>query len=374
MITRKLEAAIKDRMFRGKAIIILGPRQTGKTTLLKELTKDQKDNVLWLDGDEPFARAQLSEANIAGLKAMIGNHKFLVIDEAQQVKNIGATLKLIIDHIPEVQMLVSGSSSLDLAEEVSEPLTGRKFEFFLFPLSFQELGDYYGMLDEQRLLEHRMIFGAYPEVVTTEMDKGEILGLLAGSYLYKDIFKYKDLRRPELLERLLQALALQLGSEVSYHELGQMIGANTETVQRYIELLEKTFVVFRLRSFSRNLRNELKKSQKIFFYDNGIRNALINNFGVLKLRSDVGALWENYLISERKKFLNYHAIRAGTYFWRTQQQQEVDYIEEIDGMLYAFEFKWNDIGKARIPLTFSKAYSNHLFDVITPRNYVSFLS
>ncbi len=374
MIRRRLESVIRERMFKGKAILVLGPRQTGKTTLLKEITKDQPGGVLWLDGDEPFARNQLTDANIASLKSMIGNHKILVVDEAQQVKNIGYTLKLITDHIPEVQLMVSGSSSLDLAEEVNEPLTGRKFEFFLYPLSFEELRDHYGILDEQRLQEQRLIYGSYPEVITTGMSKGEILGLIAGSYLYKDIFKFKDLRRPELLDRLLQALALQLGSEISYHELAQTIGANTETIQRYIELLEKTFVIFTLCSFSRNLRNELKKSYKVYFYDNGIRNALISNFSTPALRTDRGALWENYLISERKKYLQYTNTMTNTYFWRTRQQQEIDYLEEKDGILNAYEFKWNANSKAKLPLTFSKAYPDHRYELITSGNYSAFLS
>lgn len=374
MIRRRLESVIRERLFKGKAILVLGPRQTGKTTLLKEITNDQKGDVLWLDGDEPFARNQLTDANIAGLKSMIGSHKILVVDEAQQVKNIGSTLKLITDHIPEIQLLVSGSSSLDLAEEVNEPLTGRKFEFFLYPLSFEELKDHHGVLDEQRLLEQRLIYGSYPEVITTGMNKGEILGLIAGSYLYKDIFKFKDLRRPELLDRLLQALALQLGNEISYHELAKTIGANTETIQRYIELLEKTFVIFRLRSFSRNLRNELKKSHKVYFYDNGIRNALLRNFGTLDLRTDRGALWENYLVSERKKYLQYTNTMANTYFWRTRQQQEIDYLEEKDGILNAYEFKWNANSKAKLPLTFSKAYPEHHYALVTSGNYAAFLS
>jgi uncharacterized protein len=373
MIKRKLESVIQNRLFKGKAIILLGPRQTGKTTLLKEITKELGADLLWLDAEDPLIRAQLSGANTSDLRMLVGNHRVLVIDEAQQVKNIGSTLKLISDHLPDVQLLVTGSSALELAEEVSEPLTGRKFEFFLYPLSYQELYNHHGWSEEKRMLEQRLLFGSYPEVVTTSEMVREILGLLAGSYLYKDIFRYKDLRRPELLERLLQALALQLGSQVSYHELSQTIGADTETVQRYLELLEKTFVIFRLRSFSRNLRNELKKSRKIYFYDNGIRNTLINNFSPLSLRTDKGALWENYLVSERMKYLHYNGLFANRYFWRTHQQQEIDYIEEGDGMIHAFEFKWMDTGKTRIPVTFSKSYPDHSFHLISTENYESFL-
>ncbi|MCX6278368.1 MAG: AAA family ATPase [Bacteroidetes bacterium] len=259
MVKRKPESVILGKLFTGKAIILLGARQTGKTTMLKEITNLQNQKTLWLDADEPFVRAQLAGANISDLKMLIGSHKILVIDEAQQIKNIGQTLKLITDHIQDVQLLASGSSSLDLAEAISEPLTGRKFEYFLYPLSYEELVDHHGWMEEKRFLEQRLIYGSYPDVVSRADNMKETLGLLAGSYLYKDIFKYKDLRRPELLEKLLQSLALQLGSQASYSELSQTIGSDAETVQRYIELLEKTFVIFRLRSFSRNLSSTLVK-------------------------------------------------------------------------------------------------------------------
>lgn len=373
MIYRKLKPLIESKLFKGKAIILLGPRQTGKATLLREITSNYKQELLWLDADEPFVRNQLSGPNITDLKLLIGGHKILVIDEAQQIRNIGLTLKLITDHLKSVQLLVSGSSALELAEATSEPLTGRKFEYFLFPLSYQELHDHYGWPEEKKMLPHRLIYGTYPETVTSVENFRETLGLLAGSYLYKDIFKYKDLRRPELLESLLQSLALQLGSEVSYNELSQMIGADAETVRRYVDLLEKTYVIFRLRSFSRNVRNELRKSHKIYFYDNGIRNALINNYNPIELRTDKGALWENFLISERLKYLHYNGHYANRYFWRTHQQQEIDYIEERDGVLHAFEFKWSGKVRAKAPLTFSNNYPEHTFNVITQENYESFL-
>ncbi len=373
MIERKLEQVITQRLFKGKAVLLFGPRQTGKTTLLRQITGKLSKSVLWLDAEEAIVRSQLSDANISGLKKLIGNHEIVVIDEAQKVSHIGSTLKLITDHLTDVQLLVSGSSSLELAEETSEPLTGRKFEFFLFPLSYGELRSHHGWMEEQRLLDQRLIFGAYPEVVTSIGNTAELLSLLAGSYLYKDIFKYKDLRRPELLEKLLQALALQLASQISYNEIGQTIGADTETVKRYIELLEKTFVIFKLPSFSRNLRNELKKSRKIYFYDNGIRNALLNNFSPIELRNDKGALWENFLVNERMKYTHYQGIRSNRYFWRTQQQQEIDYIEERDGKLYAWEFKWTQPTVAKAPVTFTKAYPNHEFDLVSRDRFDFFL-
>lgn len=373
MIKRKLEPVITNRLFKGKAIIVIGARQTGKTTLLREITSGFRSETLWLDADDPVVKAQLTDANISALKLLTAGYKIVVIDEAQQVKNIGKTLKLITDHISDVQLMVSGSSALELAEEISEPLTGRKFEYYLYPLSYEELSNHFGRLDEFRMLEQRLIYGSYPDVVNSASTVKETLGLLAGSYLYKDIFKYQDLRKPDLLEQLLRALALQIGSQVSYHELGRLIGANIETVQRYIELLEKTYVIFRLRSFSRNFRNELKKSRKIYFYDNGIRNALINNYSPLDLRTDKGALWENYLVSERIKYLHNNGLMANRYFWRTQQQQEVDYIEDIDGILHAYEFKWNSDAASKLPLTFSNVYPNNVFKLVTSGNFDSFL-
>lgn len=375
MIARQLSERIISKIFKGKAIIILGPRQTGKTTLLKKLVNEDFSayKTLWLDADDPSVRAELSNPNLVDLKRIIGKNQIIVVDEAQRISSIGLTLKMITDHFKSVQLLVTGSSALDIAQGTTEPLTGRKYEYLLLPLAFEELQHHQGFLEEKKALHNRLIFGAYPEIVTTEDSQLDVLKLLSGSYLYKDVFKYKDLRRPELLEALLQALAFQLGSEVSFQELSTTIGADPETVRRYIELLEKTYVIFRLRSLSRNLRNELKKSRKIYFFDNGIRNALINNFSPLNLREDRGALWENFLMSERMKYLSNHNIYVNPYFWRTHQQQEIDYIEDLNGKLYAYEFKWNIKSKARIPLSFSKAYPNHSFQVITPENYPDFL-
>lgn len=373
MIERKLQKVITDRMFKGKAIIVLGARQTGKTTLLKQIVEGANQPVLWLDAEEPIVRSQLASANIPELKRLIGKNRIVVIDEAQLIPDVGHTLKLITDHLNEVQLLVSGSSALELSSATAEPLTGRKYEFYLYPVSYMELCDHHGWFEEKRLLKQRLVFGSYPEIATAEGDAGELLGLLAGSYLFKDIFKFKDLRRPELLETLLQSLALQTGSQVSYNELAQTIGADIETVQRYIELLEKTYVIFRLRSFSRNLRNELKKSRKIYFFDNGILNALINNFSSLELRNDVGVLWENYLVSERMKFLAYNQIPGSRYFWRTQQQQEIDYIEERNGKIYAFEFKWKGKPGLKAPITFAKAYPEHEFQMVTPDSVDQFI-
>jgi len=285
----------------------------------------------------------------------------------------GITLKLITDNIPDIQLVVTGSSAFDLRNRLNEPLTGRKFEYHLYPFSTEELVETTSYPEETRLLEQRMIFGMYPDVVNHSTDAQKILYDLNNSYLYKDILMYKDIHNPDLLTKLLTALSLQLGSEVSYNELGNTIGAKSETIERYIELLEKSFIIFRLKSLSRNLRNELKKSRKIYFYDNGVRNALIQNFKSLDLRTDTGALWGNFMVGERKKFLEYHEIYSNTYFWRTHAQQEIDYIEERNGTLYTFEFKWNEKKKAKIPNSFAEAYPHHEFCCINRSNYLNFI-
>ena len=373
MIERILKPTIESRMFRGKAIIIVGPRQVGKTTLLRALqVKDGHIVVNW-NCDEPDVRQKLTNPTSTQLGAEIGNADLILIDEAQRVQNIGITLKLLIDNFPEKQVIVTGSSALDLSNSINEPLTGRKYEYVLYPMASEEPINHFGAQNERRLLEHRLLYGCYPEVINNPGEEREILTNIASSYLYKDIFAFQDVRKPEIIEQLLQALALQLGSEVSFHELGKILGLNSLTIQRYMDLLEKSYVIFHLRSFSRNVRSELKKSRKIYFYDNGVRNALIGDFKPLSLRQDVGALWENFIISERIKHNAYHQFHGNSYFWRTQQQQEIDYIEDVDGILHAYEFKWNSDRQVRLTDTFAKNYPNHSFAVIHPDNYTEFV-
>ena len=374
MIERKIFSTIKKDFFQGKAIILVGARQTGKTTLLKKLTTGfQTNEVLFLNCDEPEVLQLLTNASSTELQQLIGNRKLVFIDEVQRVENIGITLKLIIDNIPDIQLVVTGSSAFDIRNKINEPLTGRKFEYLLYPFSTQELIDATSLLEEKRLLERRMIYGMYPDVVNHSEKAEKILIELTNSYLFKDIFEYKDIRRPDVLSKLLMALALQLGNEVSLNELGSTVGLDKETVMRYLDLLEKVFVIFRLYSFSRNMRQELKKSQKVYFYDNGIRNALINNFNPLALRTDTGALWENFIISERKKFNEYNENYVLPYFWRTHSHQEIDYIEEKDGLLYAFEFKWNERRNAKLPNSFAGTYPSHIFKVINRTNYLEYI-
>lgn len=373
MIERLLKNLIEKRLYRNKAIIVIGPRQVGKTTLLKMLVSDTKNKVLEWNCDEPDVRRRLTEPTSTELKAEIGDANLILIDEAQRIKNIGITLKLLIDNYPEKQVIATGSSAIEMSNSINEPLTGRKYEYVMYPFSCEELFNEFGEQEEQRMLERRLIYGSYPEVVNNSGEERETLTELVGSYLYKDIFSFQDVRKPEIIEQLLQALALQIGSEVSYNELGRLLGLNTATVQRYIDLLEKSYVVFHLRSFSRNVRSELKKSRKIYFYDNGVRNALIGDYKPLALRNDTGALWENYIIAERLKHNAYNSFYGKSYFWRTQQQQEIDYIEDIDGVLHTYEFKWNEGKHPRLTDTFAKAYPDHSFTVVSPENYRSFV-
>jgi len=374
MIVRILEKTIKNHLDTGKAVVLIGARQVGKTTLLETLANKIGEQVLIINCDEPDMRSWLQDKTSTELKALIGNHRLVIIDEAQRVKNIGITLKLIIDNLKKVQLIVSGSSALELANEINEPLTGRKWEFIMYPLSTQEMIAHHTEVKERRLLQTRLLYGMYPDVINNPGREKEILKNLTDSYLYKDLFSFHAVRKPEAIEKLLQALSLQLGAEVSYNEIADLVKSDPLTVSRYIDLLEKTMVVYRLPSFSRNLRNELKKSRKIYFYDNGIRNAIIANFQPIELRKDTGALWENFLMGERMKFTSYNKIWSNRYFWRTKQKQEIDYIEDRDGMLYAFEFKWNASKKVKPSLTFTKAYPEHEFNLITPDNYLSFIT
>ncbi len=373
MIARTIEKTIISRLFQGKTIIIYGARQVGKSTLLNFIKISIKKKVLYLNCDNRDIRNHLTEPGINVLKRMFGDHKVVLIDEAQRILNIGLTLKIIHDQIPEIQLIVTGSSSLELSNQINEPLTGRKFEYQLYPLTVNELIHHFGFIEVSRNLEQHLIFGMYPDVVKNPGNEDEILSNLSNSCLFKDIFNFQDLRRPELLEKILEALAHQIGSEVSFNKLAQLTGTDSHTVQRYIGLLEKAFIIFRLRSFSRNLRNELKKSRKIYFYDNGIRNAILGNYSPMASRSDAGALWENFFVAERTKYNHYKMNFARQYFWRTQQQQEIDYLEELNSQITAFEMKWKAHKRAKIPLTFQRAYPQANTHIVHPGNFWDFL-
>lgn len=368
MIHRTLEDNIRPLLGGNKAIIIIGARQVGKSTLLNQLLGDNK-NTLWMNGDDTDIQDLFKNMSSTRLRALIGNSKYVVIDEAQRIPDIGIRLKLITDQIPSVQVIATGSSSFELTSKVNEPLTGRKREFKMFPLTFGEMTKNTSLLDELRMIPHRLVYGYYPEVVCNQGDEKAILKELSDSYLYKDILALDNINKPYKLTRLLKALALQIGSQVSYNEIGNLIGLDSKTVEKYVDMLEKAFIIFRLGSFSRNLRNELKASRKIYFWDLGIRNAVIGNLAQIENRNDVGELWENFAISERLKLNIYRNSFAQSWFWRTQQQKEIDYIEEEDADIKAFEFKWNERkANVKCPESFSTAYPNVKYVVITPKN------
>ena len=373
MIPRKIQSQIQADFFKGKIIHIPGARQVGKTTLMNKISSDVSATILWLNGDEPDIREMFHQATSTRLKTIIGDRQVVIVDEAQRIENIGISLKLLVDNFKDKQIIATGSSAFDLANKINEPLTGRKIEYQLFPISFAEMVNYHGLLEEKRMLENRLIYGYYPEVVTNPGNEIEVLKRLSDAYLYKDIFLLENIKKPVLIEKLIQALALQTGNEVSTNELGQIIGADAKTVEKYIDLLEKAYIIFKLPSYSRNLRNEIKKGRKIYFYDNGIRNAVIRNFNHINLRQDIGALWENFLVSERIKSTSYQKLWLNRYFWRTHAQQEIDYIEEYGGQLYAFEFKWRFNKKANFPRSFLANYPDSKTQIINQENYPEFL-
>ena len=373
MVSRHLGKLVLNRINDRKVIIILGPRQSGKTTFLHNFLDENKMDALWWNGDEADIRQLLKNPTSTLLKSLIGKNKLLIIDEAQRIENIGLCIKLIYDNLKDIKVIASGSSAFELANRINEPLTGRKWEYFMYPLSYGEMVDKHGLMAERRLLGHRLVYGYYPEVLNNPAEEKEVLLQLSDSYLYKDILTWEKIQKPERMEALVQALAFQVGNEVSYLELSRTTGLDKETVERYIVLLERAFIVFRSRSFSRNLRTELKKSRKIYFYDNGLRNAIIRHFNPVGLRNDIGALWENFLISERIKYLQYNKVYANRYFWRTHERQEIDYIEDREGKLYAFEFKWNKKSKAKFPKTFTQSYPDNETQIITPDNFEDFI-
>jgi len=372
-IKRILQSELSKRVDWKKVIILLGPRQVGKTTLVKELASELGHDYLLLTGDEFQTVEFLSNPNLEFLKSFIGNYKVIVIDEAQRIPEIGLTLKLMADHFTGIQLIVTGSSSLELASSVNEPLTGRKWEYKMFPISWKELIDWQGLAKTLPKLEKLLVFGSYPEIVSNTGEEIALLQNLSSSYLYKDLLNFKGIRRPELLHKLLQALAWQVGSEVSYNELSRTVQADKSTVSAYIDLLEKAFIIFKLNPFSRNLRSEISSSRKIFFIDNGMRNSIIGNYAAISNRNDIGQLWENFLISERQKLLSYNGFYGNTYFWRTTRGQEIDYVEEIDGQIYAFEFKWNPKAKSKFPTSFVETYNPVMTQVIHQDNFWQWL-
>lgn len=373
MINRALVNKIEGSFFKGKAVILYGPRQVGKTTLINSILDSYQGSVMRLNGDESDVKDLLSMPTSAKLRNLTAGNKIIFIDEAQKIPGIGTAIKLFTDNIPEVQVVATGSSSFELADKTSEPLTGRKYEFLLLPLMFSELSDSTSVLDEKRVLEQRMIYGSYPEIVSKPAEAKNLLKMLAASYLYKDIFNLDRIRNSLLIERIVKALALQIGNEVSYMELARLTGADKNTVEKYIEVLEKTFIIFRLPGYNANVRTEIRKGKKFYFYDNGIRNAVIGNFNPMSSRTDAGALWENYAVSERIKKLLLNSEDAFSYFWRTTLQQEIDYIEERQGTYHAYEIKYGKTAHVKFPSTFMENYNVKTTMAVRPSNIEDFL-
>ena len=373
MINRKIEKNIVENLFKGKAIIIYGARQVGKTTLVKKIADDYKGQSSYFNCDLISVQDALSIPEANRIKNFLGDHNIIILDEAQRIKNIGLILKILIDTYPELQIIATGSSSFDLANEINEPLTGRKIVFNLFPLSVEEIMGDNGFLYIDSKLEKILRYGTYPDVFFSEdKEAASKLEEIASSYFFKDILSFDKIKKSSIIVKLLQLLALQVGSEVSYNELASKLGINRITVEKYIDILEQCFILFRINSFSRNLRNEISKSIKIYFYDLGVRNILIKNLNPLDIRNDAGFLWENFCILERIKRNKYNNIFANYYFWRTYDQKEIDFIEERDGKLFAYEFKLNR-EHSKAPSIFLETYKNSQYQTINRENYYKFL-
>jgi hypothetical protein len=358
----------------GKVIVIYGPRRCGKTTLLRKMIECIGEEHIVSDGEDITVQDYLSSCSIEKLKRFVGNKKLLVIDEAQKIRDIGLNLKLIVDNVPGIKIVATGSSSFDLANQVGEPLTGRKYTLKMFPLAQMELNKVESPPETDSLLESRLVYGSYPEVVLIKEDASKVLYLkeLISSYLYKDILELDGIRHSDKILRLLQLIAFQIGKEVSYNEIASQLGMSKNTVNRYLDLLEKCFVVFRLKGFSRNLRKEISKNSRYYFYDNGVRNALINNFNQVDLRNDIGMLWENYIIMERMKKQEYTMSLANNFFWRTYDGKEIDLVEEREGKLFGYEVKWTDKKKKK-PREWLETYKNSEYSVINKKNYLDFI-
>jgi len=368
-IVRHIQSKIEEDFLKGKIIVILGARQVGKSTLIKMLPSCKSYETLWLDGENADVHKLLKNTNSERLKQLAGTNKVVVIDEAQKIDNIGSILKLYADYCKDIQVIASGSSAFELRNTLNEPLTGRKFEYRLYPLSFYEMVNHTHLLQEIRHLPQRLVFGYYPEIVTHPQDAERLLRFLSDSYLYKDIFLFKGIKKPEKMLELLKLLAWQIGSEVNYNELSKVLKIDNQTIESYIEMLEQVFVIYKLPAFHTNQRNELKKSKKIYFNDLGIRNAIINDFRPIEIRNDAGVLFENFIINEMRKQNEYQQVYANFYFWRNSDQREIDLILEKNNVLQAFEIKWNPLKKATLSRAFTNIYGETHFKVIHRENF-----
>ncbi len=375
-IHRHITSDFVDNIVPGKVLVLLGARRTGKTFFIKELIENYITEPYILLNGEDMAVAEIFKIRtVENFKALVGSKKLLIIDEAQKLPEIGRALKLMIDTIEGLKIIATGSSVFDLSNKLGEPLTGRKWDYYMYPFSQSEYSLTENLIETKSRLEQRLIFGSYPELLQykSSNEKASYLNELINSYLFRDILEYDGIRNSDKILQILTLIAFQIGKEVSLEEIGRKVGISRNTVEKYLDLLSKVFVIFKLRGFSRNLRNEITKTSRWFFYDNGIRNALISNFNSLTLRNDIGELWENYLISERIKYQYNNNIFVNNYFWRTYQQQEIDLIEEKDGKLYAYEIKWSSLKKAKIPKSWKDAYPDSEFTVINQDNYLEWL-
>lgn len=375
MIKRAIEERIHNALAKKKIVTIMGPRQVGKSTLAGAMIPEDADD-LEINGDNTDVQTMFVNVDDTKMKVLIGNKNFLFVDEAQKIGNVGNMLKIVAEKFDDVKVIVTGSSAFKLAEAVNESLTGRKREFRLYPLSFKEMADETSVLEESRMIDHRLIYGYYPEVVTSPGDEKEVIKELIDSYLYKDVLEENEIAKQDKLVRLVQALAFQIGSTVSANELAGLVGVDAKTVERYIDILEKCYIIFTLPSYAKNQRNELKFARKIYFWDMGIRNGVIGNMAPVSLRSpeELGHMWENFLIAERIK-RNDYAGRTFVqhYFWRTQQKKEVDLIEIEDGMMTGFEIKRKEGKRVGAPASFTSAYPDAYFECVTPSDLMSFL-
>jgi uncharacterized protein len=373
LIERTIQHTIEQNLFKGKVILLYGARRVGKTTLSRQLL-DKYNPSKYINCELLQNKTALETTNSELLRDFIGTQRLVVLDEAQYIQDIGRILKILVDTFPDVQIIATGSSSFDLSNRVNEPLTGRSRQFLLLPFSIGEIQQQYSKVDISAKLGQILRFGLYPDVFAqTNEDSIEELNNIASNYLYKDVLQFENLKRTDLVFNLLRALALQIGKECSLNELSRMLGVNVHTIKRYITLFEKAFVIFRLNSFSRNLRNEIGKSQKIYFYDLGIRNSLIQNYNDLETRNDVGELWENFCVLERMKANNNKRHFVNMYFWRTYDQKEIDYIEEANGKLYAFEFKYSSSKKNKNSALFMETYPESEFSTVNSSNFFTFL-
>ena len=373
---RSVEARINKYLKPNKAVILLGARRVGKTKLIEKIIENATEKYVYLNGEDVETQNILSKRSTANYQRMMGDAKLLIIDEAQEIKEIGKKIKLMLDTLKGIKVLVSGSSAIELNNNVGEPLVGRKNTIYLYPLAQLEFSKIENSVTTRALLEERLILGSYPELVhlSGTHEKKEYLREMVNSYLLKDILAYEGVRKRDTIISLLKIISYRIGSEVSLENIGRELQISKNTVERYLDLFSQVFIIYKVTGFSRNLDNEITKKNKWYYYDNGIRNAIINHFSMLDSRDDQGQLWENYLFAERKKYLSYTGQDVNEYFWRTHTQQEIDRIEEANGKLAAFEFKWQSHGKIKVPPLYHKGYPASTFEIIDQDNYLDFIS